>query len=121
MATLKVDHPEFPAGYGFQIGGIGVVNNGESYEISDEEAQAVEHDNGLSMAQMFKDNPYFVLSGKGAKSTSDEDAAQLAVRVGSVEQEDVVYGDPVREEEQEAAQAEDAQDTPTAGDEEGDA
>jgi hypothetical protein len=121
MATLKVDHPEFPAGYGFQIGGIGAVDNGESYEISDEEAQAVEDDNGLSMAQMFEGNPYFVLSGRGAKTKSDTDAEQVALRVGSVEQEDVVYGDPVREEEQAAAQEADAQDTPPAGDEEGEA
>lgn len=117
MATLKVEHPEFEDGYEFRIDGIGTVANGESYEISDEQAAAVEHANGgLSLAQMFKDNPYFVLSGKGSHSTTDEDDRLVGLRVGNVVQDGpVVSVDNVDEEEQDEAQA--ADDTPSEGEE----
>ncbi len=109
MATLTVKHPDFPDGHEFLIGGIGTVKNGEKIDLTDEQAQAVEHDTGFSLAQSFKDNPYFVLSGRGSGSTTEEDEEQVRLRTGSFLPDSAVSVDPtVDEEVQDEAQDADA-------------
>jgi hypothetical protein len=61
--TLKFEHPQFPEGQEFGIPNLGLVENGSSIELDEEQERLFVLERGISVEDAFKDNSIVTLSG----------------------------------------------------------
>lgn len=61
--TLKMDHPDFPDETEFGVSTLGRVKNHGTLELDDDVVAALEVEQGMTLADMFKDNPLVTVSG----------------------------------------------------------
>lgn len=65
----KVDHPVFPKGEPLDVG-FGLVDNGSTVEVTEEDELRYYARFGVTMQDAFKDNPVVSLSGQGKSKPS---------------------------------------------------
>lgn len=69
--SLKFEHPHFPEDKEFSIDFIGMVKNGESIEVSEDQERLFIASNGRTIEDAFKGNASIEVSGSSSLS-SDE-------------------------------------------------
>lgn len=74
--TLKYEHPHFPEGTVFNVGGLDRVPNGSTLEIDDDMERNFIAARGMTIEDGFKNDPSVELSGSSALD-SDELKALL--------------------------------------------
>lgn len=72
--TIKVNHPHFPEGMVFNVGGLDRVPNGGSLEVDDEMERLYIMTNGQTIEDGFKNDAIVELSGSSALDQSELDA-----------------------------------------------
>ena len=61
--SLKFEHPQFPEGKEFAINFLGMVKNGETLEIDEENERTFVANYGKSVEDAFSSNPLVTLTG----------------------------------------------------------
>jgi flagellar capping protein FliD len=74
--TLKFEHPHFPDEQEFGLNDLGVVKNGGSLEVDEDQERQFIASQGKSIEDAFSNNPLVTLSGSSA--ISSEEAEQLS-------------------------------------------
>jgi hypothetical protein len=74
--SLKYEHPHFPAGTVFNVGGLDRVENGSTLEIDDDMERNFIAARGMTVEDGFKNDPSVELSGSSALD-ADEMKAML--------------------------------------------
>jgi hypothetical protein len=70
--TVTFHNPAYPDGYAFGIEGLGVLNNGEASEISEEQEQAFANATGATIAEAFENNEFATVEGDPTVSGPEE-------------------------------------------------
>lgn len=72
MLTLTHEHPDFPDDYEFYYNGIGVVKNGETLDISEEQERAFISFYGKTISEAFYGSDVATLGGTAAITDTSE-------------------------------------------------
>lgn len=70
---LSFHHPHFPEGYKFALNDLGVIENGGSLEVSDEQAAQFAAARGKTVEEAFANSPETTVEG-----TSSDEAKKIA-------------------------------------------
>lgn len=70
--TVAIDHPDFPEGTEFGIDYLGVVPNGGSLEVPDENVEMFEQVKGETVDEAFTDNGVVTVGGKQQQQQQQE-------------------------------------------------
>ncbi len=69
--TLKLEHPHFPADQEFSLNGLGLVTNGGSLEVDEDQEREFVAMNGRSMEDAFGNTSGITLSGGSSLSAEE--------------------------------------------------
>lgn len=94
--TVTVQHPHFPEGTVFNVGGLDRVPNGSSIEIDEETERLFVMSHGRTIEDSFKNDAVVSVSGKSA--IDSDELSQLVELYGPQPEEVVIQDEPVEEE-----------------------
>ena len=68
-----MNHPDYPKGTGFDVGGL-LVPNGGSVEVDEDHERALVSQHGASVKDALSNNPHLKISGTTTLSAKELDA-----------------------------------------------
>ena len=70
--TVTMNHPDYPKGEEFDLSGVGLIKNKESFTIDDDTIKRHDDANGFSLEKSLSEDPlYEVKSGSTTKKGGD--------------------------------------------------
>lgn len=88
--TLSAEHPDFPDDTEFGVLTLGRVKNHGTLEVDEETERLFVTENGMTLAEAFKNNAVFTLSGNSY--LTDKEVAELIPEPTEGEQPQQVQG-----------------------------
>lgn len=61
--TVSYEHPDFPEGMEFEIVGLGLIPNGGSVELTDEQEERYLNYHGMTVKESLENDPYIKVKG----------------------------------------------------------
>lgn len=79
-----MDHPDFPDETEFGVSTLGRVKNHGTLELDDDVVAALEVEQGMTLADMFKDNPLVTVNGSNLTPVKAEKSKASQTEVHEV-------------------------------------
>jgi hypothetical protein len=67
--TVTMNHPDYPKGEEFDLSGVGMIKNGESFTIEDDVIKRNDDANGYSLEKSLSDDPMFEVKSGSTTTT----------------------------------------------------